>query len=184
MSSPIDAKTRRLERRETARVLLIDPDHHVLLFEDSDPGLPERPTFWITPGGALDPGETAEDAALREVAEETGHELESASLAGPVARREVVHGYSDKVVEQTETYFVAKVPRFEVDTTGLTLDEQLSMQGHHWWSIDELRGTDATVWPRGLVDLVTAVLDGASFPVPIDGAEESTVPADAGRDPS
>jgi 8-oxo-dGTP pyrophosphatase MutT (NUDIX family) len=156
---------------------MVNPDSQILLFQDSDTGLPERPTFWITPGGGIDDGETVEDAAIREVAEETGYQLDSGAISGPVARRDVVHGYSDKVVEQSETYFMARVPQFEVDTTGLTLDEQVSLQGHRWWSIDELQATDEIVWPVGLAELVAAALDGAAWPVHLDGSEESIVPA-------
>lgn len=158
-------------------MLLIDPDDRVLLIEDSDPGLPGPPIFWITPGGGIDPGETAAQAAIREVAEETGYELADGLLRGPVACRDAVHGYSDKVVEQTETYFLARVPRFDVAPAGLTDDELLSVQGHHWWSVGELHGTDAMIWPAGLAGLVVAVLDGADWPVELPDGEESTVPA-------
>ncbi|MYE54873.1 MAG: NUDIX domain-containing protein, partial [Chloroflexi bacterium] len=59
------------EFRPAARVLLIDDRDRVLLF---DVALPQRPDdrLWITPGGGLDPGETREDAAIRELYEETG----------------------------------------------------------------------------------------------------------------
>ncbi|MGH8825150.1 MAG: NUDIX hydrolase [Jiangellaceae bacterium] len=168
---------RRIERRKTARVLLIDADGRVLLFHDSDPGLEGAPRFWITPGGGIDRGETVEQAALREVAEESGLILESSDLRGPIAHRTVVHGYSDKVVEQDETYFVVRVNGFEVDVAGHTLDEQTTFVGHRWWTLDELRATEETVWPTSLPDLVEAAGDAALWPVPIDDAEESTVAA-------
>lgn len=174
---PTDPGDRRIERRDTARVLLIDPVGRVLLFEDSDPGLPGRPTFWITPGGGIDPGETPAEAAAREVTEETGYVVPDGLLTGPVARRTVVHGYSDKIVEQTETFFVARVPEFAVDTAGHTVDEVETLVAHRWWSRDELVRTDATVWPLGLPQLLGAVLGGAPWPVALDGGEESTVPA-------
>jgi 8-oxo-dGTP pyrophosphatase MutT (NUDIX family) len=166
---------RRIERRWTARVLLLDPDGRVLLFEDSDPGLPGPPTFWITPGGALDPGETVEQAALRELAEETGLVLDPAQLRGPIAQRTVVHGYSDKIVEQDETYFVAVVPQFVVDVAGHTLEEQTTFIGHRWWDQARIRATSALVWPTSLADLMVAAAHPETWPVTIDDAEESTV---------
>jgi 8-oxo-dGTP pyrophosphatase MutT (NUDIX family) len=173
---------RRKERRWTARVLLLDPDGRVLLFEDSDPGLPGPPTFWITPGGGLDLGETVEQAARRELAEETGLVLDAGLLRGPIAHRTVVHAYSDKIVEQDETYFVATVAPFVVDIAGHTPDEQTTFLGHRWWDRDEIVATSARVWPTSLAVLLEAVEHPHTWPITIDDGEESTV--SVAEDPS
>lgn len=169
---------RRIDRRHTARVILIDPDRRVLLIEDSDPGLPSRPTFWITAGGALDPGEFVLDAAVREVREETGLRLAASDIRGPVAERFIVHGYSDRIVEQTETFFVAQVPYFEVDQSGLMPDELDTQLGFQWWTPHELARTAETIWPVDLVKLIDAADDESQWPVPMSTAEESTVRAE------
>ena len=46
------------QRRETVRVLLLDGAGSILLLHDSDPGIPAA-TWWMTPGGGIDPGEDA-----------------------------------------------------------------------------------------------------------------------------
>ena len=89
---------------------MIDPDERTLLFEDSDPGI-EGTRWWVTPGGGIDPGETEAMAAVREVAEETGYVLGEDELIGPVARRHVVHGYSDQIISQHEAFYLARVRR-------------------------------------------------------------------------
>ena len=108
--------------RETVRVILIDHDR-TLLFEDSDPGVPDA-RWWVTPGGGVDPGETVAQAAIREVLEETGCRLTEDDLRGPIARRHVVHGYSDQVIEQDESFYLAMVAPFEVDISAHTADER------------------------------------------------------------
>src|SRR5215469_17862934 len=57
-------------QRRAARVVLLDPRNRVLLMRYDDG--PPNGSHWATPGGGLEPGETYEQAALRELAEETG----------------------------------------------------------------------------------------------------------------
>ncbi|PSL05212.1 8-oxo-dGTP pyrophosphatase MutT (NUDIX family) [Haloactinopolyspora alba] len=175
LESEID---RPVTHRHTARVVLTGPDARVLLFEDSDPSAPGSPTFWITPGGGVEPDESLLAAAAREVAEETGLHVGAADLRGPAAERTVVHGYSDHIAVQTETFFVAATPEVEVDPARWTDEELRTVIGYRWWSLDELRHTDRPVWPVGLADLVAAVDVPGVWPVPLGVAEESTVHTD------
>ncbi len=109
--------------RSASRVIVTDGDA-VLLFADTDPGIPGS-GWWVTPGGGIDPGETPRAAAVREVAEETGLVIEPERLVGPVAVRTVVHGYSDQVLSQHESFFVLAVDApFEIVPDGWTADEQ------------------------------------------------------------
>ncbi len=168
-------------------MLLIDSGGALLMWHDSDPGAPGRPAFWCTTGGGVDPGETDRLAARREVREETGLDLSDRDLTGPVAERQVVHGYSDSVVTQQEVYFAVRCERFEPDTSEHTLDEQATFNGHRWWTIEELERTRELLFPAGVAGLLvaaTARLAGprggatvASVALPV--AQESTVDAGA-----
>ena len=167
-------------RRRAVRVLLLDEADRILLFLDSDLGLDPVAHWWVTPGGGVDPGESDHQAAVRELWEETGLVIDAASLGGPVLTREVVHGYSDKIVDQLEVFFSARVPAFEVDTARHTAEEQLTVADIRWWPLDEIVRTHDDIWPRDLL----AVLALARRPHewsrgPVHGApvEESSVPA-------
>ncbi|MFH8797658.1 NUDIX domain-containing protein [Streptomyces sp. NPDC017941] len=70
-------ETEAAETRYTADVVALDPDGRVLLIER------RRAPYtgcWALPGGHVDPGETSRDAAARELAEETGVQVDAADL--------------------------------------------------------------------------------------------------------
>ncbi|GAB2588884.1 NUDIX hydrolase [Microlunatus antarcticus] len=173
--SPVEnpANRPRVTRR-TVRVLLLNPDGATLLFEDSDPGLVDV-RWWVTPGGGIDPGESETEAAVREVREETGFDLDPGVLLGPVARRHVVHGYSDQVIEQDEAFYLAQVDTFDVDVTGHTAEEQITFKGWRWWSEEDLRASDEWVWPRELEEILLLLDHADRWPVDLGFQEESTV---------
>ncbi|MFJ2758047.1 NUDIX hydrolase [Nocardioides sp. NPDC087217] len=178
VSVPPEKRPRRT--RSTVRVLLIDDRDRILLFADSDPGVPGA-RWWITPGGGIDPGESERVAAVRELEEETGLRVAETDLFGPTMRRTVVHGYSDVVIDQVDVFYACWVPAFEVSTAGHTAEELLTMAEHRWWTREELAATDEEIWPAVLLDLWkdADVRRDAAASDPADGGwvEESSVPA-------
>lgn len=140
--------------RRAARVLLFDGQGRVLLFRGGDPAAPERGTWWLTPGGGLDAGETPAQGAARELFEETGLQLTADALGGPVLQREVDFDFEGVRYAQAEQFFLARVDAHDVDTRGFTPLELRSVFEHRWWTRTELRATADTVYPDGLVALL------------------------------
>lgn len=161
--------TRPVKLRRGARVVLVAGDE-TLLLRDTDPGVPGS-GWWVVPGGGIDDGERDGVAACREVAEETGLLLGESDLEGPIARRRVIHGYSDRILVQAEVFFRARVPRFEASDAGLTDRERRRTRGSAWFPLAQL---PPDVWPRELARL--AAWPGGAV-VDLGLVEESTVPA-------
>ncbi len=140
--------------REAVRVVLVDTDERVLLIEGHDPARPDRGTYWFTPGGGIDPGETPQECAAREVLEEIGLRLEHSQL-GPVRRTEQVEfGFEGRTIQQRQVFFLVQVEPLEVDTTRWTELERRAQKGTRWWTLEELAATRETVYPDDVVALV------------------------------
>ena len=142
--------------RSAARVLLVDESDRVLLIEGFDPAAAELGTWWITPGGGREDDEDAERAAAREVWEETGHVLDG--VTGPLWHRTTVFPFDGVVVEQTEDFFAARVPHFDPSGAALTDLEHRSTVRTRWWTLAEIEGSDATIYPETLAELLRAAL--------------------------
>jgi 8-oxo-dGTP diphosphatase len=138
--------------RPAARILLLDPDGRILLFR-FDPG--DRPPFWVTPGGALDPGEDHPACARRELLEETGLDLD----CGPeVARRRVEFVTLANVpVTADERYFLVRTEGTEIATAGHTELERRVMREWRWFTPAEIAAHDEPIFPADLLAMLEAV---------------------------
>lgn len=154
--------------RLTARVLLLDENDRVLLFRGQSPETPDI-RFWFPTGGGIEPGESAEIAARREVKEETG--LVDFVLGPHIWNRRHVFTFYGSKQDVRETWFFARVPHFEINTSGFTDLEREVLQEHRWWTLPELKTTPDFLTPRNLAELLEDLLTNGLPKVPV------TVPA-------
>jgi 8-oxo-dGTP pyrophosphatase MutT (NUDIX family) len=143
-------------RRTAGRVLLLDAGGRVLLFEGTDPARPQE-TFWFTPGGGAEPGESCRRAAVREVAEETGLRLDPDDLVGPIWCRDTLFTFAGASVRAYEEFFVSSTDLDAPDMSGFSQLETDTVVGYRWWSEAELRESEAVVFPRELGGLLSQV---------------------------
>lgn len=155
--------------RKVARVVLLDPEDRILLMHGYEPDDPDT-TWWFTPGGGLEGGETREEAALRELVEETG--ITQVDLGPVLWRRTCSFPFDGRRWDQDEWYFLARTAQTETRPGGLTELERRSVAGLRWWTSAELLASRETVYPTKLAGLLRTLLDEGPPDAPVVLAPE------------
>lgn len=147
-----------MRERIAVRVLLFDPDGRILMMKGRLPSAPDAPGAWFTVGGGIEPGETLEKAAVREVWEEAGLRL---TELGPVVwRRESVIAMADHDLLLKESYVVARCDGGEPVVDGWDEVERVLCDEVRWWRPQDLPSAAEAVFPPGLADLLPDILAG------------------------
>lgn len=149
MSQPA---TRRVRR--AARIVLTGPDGRVLLFRYTADGFDP---FWILPGGECDPDEEFDEAAARELMEETGIRARPAALGHIV---EAEYNYLGEPVQSLEHFFHHRTAYAEIDTSGHTALERRVMREHRWFRAEEIGAWHETIYPLNLARLLARLGEG------------------------
>jgi G:T/U-mismatch repair DNA glycosylase/ADP-ribose pyrophosphatase YjhB (NUDIX family) len=132
--------------RAAVRALVIDDDDRILLVQYRRPVGEE--TWWGTPGGGIDPGETDQQALARELREEIGlYEFE----LGPVLfEHDGEFPWAGELFRQVNKTYLVRVgehePRATIDLAAEGVVEV------RWWSRSELEATDAQFAPPDLLE--------------------------------
>jgi 8-oxo-dGTP pyrophosphatase MutT (NUDIX family) len=156
-----------MRERITVRVLLFDPDGRILLMKGRLPSRPDAPGAWFTVGGGVEPGETLEACARREIGEETG--FAQVELGPAVWRREgpgALVGGEPALFK--ETYFVARCAGGDLSRAGWMDHEHDLIDDIRWWSVGEVAACEEPIYPERLAELLPDIAAGRYPAEPIE----------------
>jgi 8-oxo-dGTP pyrophosphatase MutT (NUDIX family) len=138
-----------LRLRRAARLIVLDSEMRALMFRYDVPG---RDPFWVTAGGECEPDESFEDAARRELLEETGITADPGpQIAQMTPEFITVEG---EPVQADERFFLVQVAEARIDTSRHTELEQALMTQHRWFTLDELERWPEAVFPVELAAMI------------------------------
>jgi 8-oxo-dGTP pyrophosphatase MutT (NUDIX family) len=141
-------------RRNTARVLPVDPEGRVLLLHGRDLLRP-RGRFWSTVGGATHAGETLRAAAVREMHEEVGIAIDEALLSPPVHEMFIVNAVPGLRIVQDQTFYAVAVPAgVRVSLDGMGWLERSTVDKYAWLTPEELEADGLVRTDRRLPDVL------------------------------
>jgi mutator protein MutT len=140
--------------RQVGRVLIRNHAGEVFLLRGKDPGEPDRPAFWFTPGGKIDPGETAQEAAARELREEVGILIDPAVLGEVIGTEDVTYRFNGVSYRQSGVFFALTHESPRLQAEGLNALEAQTIDTGRWWSVAEIQVTDETIYPAHLGEML------------------------------
>ena len=140
--------------RQVGRVIILNAAGEVFLLRGTDPGEPDRPAFWFTPGGKIDLGETAQEAAARELQEEVGITIAPTMLGKVVGTEDVTYRFNGVSYRQSGVFFALRHESPSLNPAGLNSIEAQTIDTGRWWSLSEIQATKETIYPAHLGEIL------------------------------
>jgi 8-oxo-dGTP pyrophosphatase MutT (NUDIX family) len=142
-----------MEKRVSARLVILNSAKQVLLFHSQVPGMSP---FWAAPGGRPEKGESLEEALNREASEELGLALTAPLPEIWVCHEEVQWGSEKLHLE--DHFFLVQVESIDMPTSTAEVHKAEGIDQHRWWSVNDIEASNEPVYPPGLANALGALL--------------------------
>ena len=167
--------------RESVKVILLNSHNELLLLCADDPTTTTvdgkyHGRFWFPIGGKIEENESLEEAAFREIYEETGIKKEDVALGPVVWYGEFDLALSDVTTRLKQKFIVAKTEQQKVTLDNLTSGESAIIKEMEWFSLDKIQNCKDIIYPVVLSEYLPQILKGKypKSPIAIDLTKQPT----------
>ena len=150
--------------QESVRILLINSQNKIALISADDPKLRSadgsyKGRFWFLPGGKIESEETRIDAVYRELQEETGLQRSDLEM-GPLVWQGTVNLLkNDKPLAIRQFFFAVYTKAENLKFSQLDNWETSHLKNIRWFSLDEIKNSQETIYPIGLSEVLPDILE-------------------------
>lgn len=145
--------------RKSSRAIVLNKQNQIFLFRYTFDFFAEMESIWITPGGALDEGESFEEALKRELFEEMGIKLTEPAMF--VFYRTPLYELKDgETVRSEERFYLVRLDETEFSYANWTESENKRMTAGKWWSVGKIRQSEEKFFSENIVGILERLSRG------------------------
>jgi 8-oxo-dGTP pyrophosphatase MutT (NUDIX family) len=165
--------------RNSVKIILLNEKDELLLMCADNPQVKSpdgkyHGRFWFLIGGEIEKGESIEEAAVRELYEETGLKKEEVTLGPVVWYGEFDLQLKGSLTHLKQTFIVARTKQRRVSFTQLDEWEKVSLVHLAWFSLEEIKNCKEVIYPIVLPEILPSIISGEypKKPLEIDLARQ------------